>query len=133
MEENPAFLVVIETNGKFFVALTNERGSIEHSIQAYDSKEELLDAFSDFVRFGVGSYENAMSGTIAMIQINPKAIKCTLNELTPFVLEQSVHRISSMAIAPIMGMPVSKNILKYHQFDIFHEVQMQIEEKLGWK
>ena len=133
METTEAFLVVIETNSKYFVALTNERGSKEHAIDAYESKEKLLEAFSDFVTKGTGSYENAMSGAIAMMQICPKAIKCTLEQLTPHVLEQSAHHISSMAVHTIIGMPVSKDILQYQQFDIFHEVQQQIESKLGWK
>lgn len=124
-EDNGSLLVVFESEGQNFIGLTPDS-----YIQAFHSKPEIMSAFEGFVRFGTGTYENVMSSTIGLLHIKPIAVRLKQEQLKDYITDMRPYKLQSMAISPINTVKCSKEILKYREFDIWHEISEEIKYRL---
>ena len=111
------YLIVIKADGKSYLVLAED-----NSLSAYASKEDLLMAYKGYTNMFQGSYENAMSACIGMIQATPTAIRAPENpeDLKKYLLDSKTYTISGGAIGRgYKGTPVSEDIYELKEFDLF--------------
>lgn len=120
------YLVVCKTNEQLYLLMTPAGTNV--SIQAYDSKEAVLKAFSGYTESFKRDETWVVSAVIGMMQMQPVAIKAPDNveDIKSFISEMKVYTISGGVIGRgYSGLPVTEDILRFKEFDIWQETMIQ--------
>lgn len=118
------YLLVFKTDGQHYLVMTKSEDFDGYAIRAFTSKEDVMDCFKSFTVGWTASYERSMSCTIAMVNMQPIAIKAPDDEkdIEKYVSEMKMYHVTGGAmLGGYHGIPVKEEILELKQFNVWDE------------
>jgi len=115
---NTTFLLVFRVNGKLYLTLTED-----YSLAAYKSEDEIIAAFSEYVRYFKGDFTFRNSAALGMIQAQPIIIVAPElpSDLAKYMVDEKPRIIQGGAIGRgFIGTEVTEDILQLQtKTDVF--------------
>ena len=119
------YLIVCNSGGKHYLMMTKNNESGQHNIQGYESKKEVMNAFGGYTKAWTDGLERSASACLGMMNMDPIAIQAPEDietGLKPYILKMRLVQVSGGALGRgYTGLPVSEDILKLKEFEIWGE------------
>jgi hypothetical protein len=118
------YLLVFNTDGKHYLIMRESEEFGGYAIAAYTSKEEVMNCFSSFTSGWTAGLERSTSCTIAMMNMQPVAIKAPddVEDIKKYIIEEKMYHVTGGAmLGGYHGIPVTKEILELKEFEVWSE------------